>query len=153
MRVPVGCLSPETTPFQKMLDTFPELVTTREAMDLERFTNDSTDTHAWIEGTRGILKDDLHLASNVAHRGSVHVEQVLAVVSHDTRGRRDEAENGPTDRGFSTAGLTNQTKSLTRLDPEAHTIDCTDMIHHSLEDSSPNREVGLEILDFKQRAC
>ena len=54
---------------------------------------------------------------------------------------------------LSTAGLTDQPERLTGLDPEAHTIDRADLIHHPLEDAAANREVGLEIVDLEQRAC
>ena len=135
---------------EELLDTFPEFITTRQTMDLQRLTHDSTDTHAGIERTRRVLEDDLHLPSDVAHFCRVHVEEIVSVVSHDTGRRRNQAQKRSSDRGLSTSGLTDEAEGLPGLDLETHTIDGADMIHHSLENASSDREVGLEMADREQ---
>lgn len=151
--VSVGGLAPETAPLEEILDALPEFVTTGEAMNLEWLADDTTDAHAGIQGTCGILEDDLHLATDVPHLGGIHVEHVLALVLHDPGGRGDEAENRSTDGGLAAARLTHQTEGLAGIDLEVHAIDCANMIHHSLEDSPSNRKMSLEVLDFEQGTC
>ncbi len=67
VREPFSRAWPKPAALKEIADTLPELIAAGQAVHLERFADDSSDAHSWIEGADRILEDDLHLAAQVAH--------------------------------------------------------------------------------------
>jgi hypothetical protein len=62
--IPVDRIFPQTNQAQHLENTLALLSSTGEPVDLDSFGNDCPDTHTRVQGSIGILKNDLHPASD-----------------------------------------------------------------------------------------
>jgi hypothetical protein len=95
-------------------------------MGLEGFHQDLTNRHPRIQRRLDILEDKLELGPQAPQRCGTKPEQILAVKFDRSGGGFDETQRTTSQSGFSTTGFTDQTKDLTGVDFEVHSVDGTE---------------------------
>src|SRR5580704_8649160 len=66
-----------------------------------------------------------------------------------SRGRLDQAQDGPPRRGLTAAALAHQPQGLTDADGEADAVDRIDLADRAAQHALAHREVLLEVLDLQ----
>ena len=69
------------------------------------------------------MENDLHLAAHVAHLMTIVFQDIFAVIEHFPAGCFNESQNRSSKRAFTTAGLANNAKRLTRIYFQADIVD------------------------------
>src|SRR5258708_24761899 len=123
----------------------------RDVMDGESFANDRPDAHARVERRKGVLKDDLHATSQLAHARAVEREDVVAIERDGARRRLDETQNGATGRGLAASGFADEGERLRCPDVEGNTVDRAYVTGHSTEHAAFDGEVPRQIANGEQR--
>lgn len=78
-------------------------------------------------------------------------EDIVSLEGDGTCGCWEQAEEGATDGGLSTARFPDQTECLALSDGEGDAIDGFEVIRNALKESRTDREVCLEPFDLEQR--
>ena len=89
----------------------------------QRFGDDLTDSHAWVEGSQRILKDDLQLFSYAGHLGGVQPFQVFTAPDHLSGGWREELQDSSAQRRFPASGFPDDAQGLACPELKADIID------------------------------
>jgi hypothetical protein len=92
-------------------------------MNDQRFFHDRSDPHPRVQRGKGILKNDLHVASRLPQPGARKAQNVLAPES-DVPGRwLDQPQDASACGRFPAARFTHQPEGFPLVDREAHIID------------------------------
>src|SRR4051794_27542517 len=110
--------------------------------------DDVGDRHARRKRAEGILKYDLHVVAERAHRLEVQVLQRLAE-KDDRSVRRDQAQDREPERRFTRTRLADDTERFTLAHRNAHAVDRLDMPDHLAHDAALDRKPNLQIVGFE----
>ena len=152
----VGVLGVQTHLVQQGLDALlPLLLSGAELVDVQRFAHDLTHGHARVQGSGGILKDDLHFApvGQHVHRDLLRaVVDGLSVILDAPGGGLVQPDDGASQGGLAAAGLAHQTQGLALEDLQG------DGLHGLHVFSLPEQialdgEVLAEIFDFQKNVA
>src|SRR6185295_17508898 len=110
-----------------------------QIVGLDRLAYDRAHRHPWVEGSVGILEDDLHPAPVPAQLVTLEREEIDAVEA-DRAGRRvAQPDHRPADRALAAARLTHEPERLAPADLDGHPVDGPDGPLDRLEDA---RRIG-----------
>src|SRR6266700_2037621 len=93
------------------------------AMDFQWLGNNLFHSHARVERSKRVLKDDLHVAAQPTQLGRRRAQNVLVVEAYAPGGWLDQTQDHPSQRGLATARLADQPERLTGLDIQRHPVD------------------------------
>jgi len=118
-------------------------------VDNQRFGDHILHPHARIKRSKGILKDDLHVAAQAAHLAVTGCEQVVTFKHNASRCRLDQAQGQPAECAFAGSRFANQAESLTRVNVQGDVIDRTDFASSaSAKDGFAERKNLGQIANF-----
>ncbi len=108
MRIAIERLGAHPHPRKELRDTIFLVAATRQSMYFEALADDRPYPHPRIERGVGILKNELHLAAELAQFGSRKRREVATIIEDLTGRRLDQLQNQPPQRRFAGAGFTYQ---------------------------------------------
>ncbi len=120
-------------------------------MDLHRLDDRFSDRHARVQGGIGVLENDLEVLSDPPQILLGHPSDILPFKEDPPTGGIEEPKEGPSQRGLSTAGFSNEPERFPRVDIEAHIVHRLHVVLGLPEKALPDREPGLHILELKER--
>ena len=88
------CVGLEATEFKQLPHSSAKGFSAGHAMYLERLSDDRADSHPAVQGSTGILEDDLHPLPQSAKASTWQVEHRLALEEHISCVGWNEPENG-----------------------------------------------------------
>ena len=150
MRVALDVVRVEADQPEQVGDPLVLRLAAGEVMGLDRLGDDRPDRHPRVEGSIGVLEDDLHPAAILAQLARVEGRQVDAVEPDGPAGRVAEPDHRPADRALAAAGLADQAERLAAADRERRPVDRLDGPLLGLEDPRPDREVDSQVVDLDQ---
>ena len=92
-------------------------------MNHQRLSHDLFHAHARVERSKGILKDDLYIAAEMAELAARSGENILSVECNAAGSGLDEAEKHASKSGFAAAGFADEAKRFALHDVERDAID------------------------------
>lgn len=95
-------------------------------MDDERLGDDVFYSATGVERGEGILKDDLHIASELPHFTAADADEIVALVKNRSGGGFDEAQDQSAERALPGAGFANESERFAGMNLERNVIDCAD---------------------------
>src|SRR5207244_8403137 len=116
VRVAVVVLGREPDGLEQLLHLLPSFVLGPHAVDLERCGDDRPDALAWVQARVRILEDDLHLLAQRPQRAAPELADRPAAKLDFPRGRFEEADDRPAERGLPAPRLAHEPEGL----PFAH---------------------------------
>ena len=126
----------------------------------ERFPEQRTHGHARIEGAVGILEDDLHLASQPPEIAFPQGKDLVGLsflavlqggMEHGrSRGRIDQTQNGPPNRGLAAPAFAHQAQRFAPLERKVDAVHGLDHRPVTPQQSASHGEVFLQALDLQQ---
>jgi hypothetical protein len=122
-----------------------------EAVDAQPLADTVADRRARVQARVRVLEDDLDAPPVGLQRATAQRGHILPVEPDGPRGRFDEPQQQPPDRGLAAARLPDEAERLTALDVEAHTVDRLDDRHGPLQHAAPDREMLDEVADLDER--
>ena len=142
MRVAVARLWIEANLFEYSVDHCASLLRCADLMDLEALFDDLADRHARAEAAEGILKHNLHLATQgldlleglALNFVPLELNWALAL---------DQTQEREAKRGFARAALAHYTNRVTPADPHADTVNRFDMVDGAAEHASFDRKESI----------
>ena len=102
-------------------------------IDLQWLRDQLPHTHSRVQGRHGVLKNHLHISSNLLLFSAARFADILAVQKHLTGGGRHQSQNGSAQCGFSAAGFSHHTQCLLGTEGERHVIHCVEAASGGLE--------------------
>ena len=112
--------------------------------------DDLADRHTRRQRGERILEDDLHLRAQGAHLLGGEVVDLLAVEEHLTGGLGVvQAQDRAAGRGFTAAGLADQTHRRAALEVEGDAVDGLDIADRVGDHAALDGEVLLQVIDLK----
>lgn len=114
------------------------------SVDYEWFGEDVADTHARVERAAGVLKDDLHVASQFTQRARRCRENIPPVEYDTPRSRGNEAQYGTPHGRFARSRFPDQRERLAACDTEGDRVD-----HRACRPPRPERDAKR--FDFEER--
>src|SRR5262245_12145694 len=124
------------------------LRTAYRSMNRKRLTDDRPDSHPRIQRSIRILENDLHVAPLPAQFLLSQRQQINAIEQNRSSIRLEQTQDRATRRGFSAAGLPDQTERFAFVDGEADVIDCFHIIGNPTQNPAMNGKILLEMLNF-----
>src|SRR5580704_11603387 len=94
-----------------------------DAVDDKWLGDDIAHAHTRIQGSKGVLEDNLHAPSHWPQTSIRDAGDVLPIKDNAAARGFDQTEHNAGDRGFSRARLTDQSESLAAFDGERHVVD------------------------------
>lgn len=136
MRVAVDVLRVKPDEVEQLFDPLGSLATRYSVrMDSERFTDDVPHRHTRIQRGIRVLKDDLNVTTQFAHRRSREIRHVASLEGDRARRRRLEVYQQTPQRGLAAPRLSDDTECLARIEVETDPVDSLDvadgMAHHA----------------------
>jgi hypothetical protein len=122
-----------------------------ETVDAQALADAVADRRPWVQARVRVLEDDLHPPSIRLERGTLDRRDIGAVELDPARGRVEEPQDHPPDRGLAAARLAHEAEGLAAADLEADPVDRLDRPDLTLQDPAADREVLDEIRDPNQR--
>src|SRR5438105_5141412 len=119
-------------------------------MNINRFAYDLLDGHARIERAVGVLEDHLEFSAAATKFPSGQAGDRFTVKIDLPGGGFNEANDGPTESGFATAALADESDRLACRYGQAYVINRFDICPDPAEQTVLHREMDLEILNFEQ---
>src|SRR5262249_45422481 len=110
----------------------------------QRFGNDITDFHARVQRCIRILKNDLHLATQVSQFTSAQCANIPTSECDLPGSRLDQSEQTATDRRFSATRFAHQAQRFAAEDLKRNTIDRTQQVIASLNGKVLYQPVHLD---------
>jgi len=147
--VAVGVEGSETDHAQQLGGTLFDLLFGSHLMGQHGLLKHGTNGHTGVKGSVGILENDLHLAADFAHLGTVQLAEILTVEDNFTGGGLDELKNGLTEGGLTASGFADETKGLTAVDEKAYIVNCLDVGLNAGEKALGHREILTYIISNK----
>ena len=138
-REPVVVLGVEPDELHQLLAACRRL---RHAVDDQGVGDDRPDTAARVEGTVGVLEDDLHVAAQGPHLLTAETGKVGAADLHRAGGGREQPSDQAGKRRLARPGLSDEPEGLAGTDRQVDTVDGTD--HQGLAEQtlpSPGEEL------------
>jgi hypothetical protein len=105
--------------------------------------------HAGVERAIRILENDLHLLPKRLHFRRAEATDVIAAIDDLSLVRLEKFKDQSAYGGFSAPALPHEAQGLPRLDLEIYAVHGLDPPCGSLKETSPNREVFPQSLDFE----
>src|SRR5581483_4613048 len=136
---------------QQFLDPCAAPIGRHQIMQRQRLAEDLSDRHARVEGSIGILEDDLRLPAKRAQRIRVEVEQIAAFEPNAARVRFDQAQHEAADGGLAAAGFADESQRLAGIDVEADAVDRSDESGRPAEQIARRREMLDQVFGFEKR--
>src|SRR5262249_10090455 len=93
-----------------------------DAVDREPLPDDARDPHPRVERSVRVLEDDLHRATYGAQLARPELQERAALEPHVARRGLEEAQDQPSQGGFSAAGLSDETERLAGRDREGNAV-------------------------------
>src|SRR5215471_8662269 len=123
-------------------------------VDLQWFGDDSANPHSRAQGTKGILKHDLHLAP-VAHQPlAFECANILTVEADGARRRLLLQQDEPGGGGLPATRFADQTKRLPRSNRKGYAFDRLYPTGPAIEDrAGADKEVLSQVVELKQWRC
>jgi hypothetical protein len=111
------------------------------------------DSHSGIERPERVLKDDLHVAAQVAEFLATSCKQVAAFEANRTRGGLDESENEPPQGAFARTGFAHQAKGFATPDLKRDFVYCANYMLRArpARETAARGENFRKVLDLNQR--
>ncbi len=141
MGVAVGMCAAQAHQLQHLLDSLLTLVTITHPVQLQTFCNRRAHLGTGIEGSVGILEDDLDPTTERLQVLAREVSDVFAVEADGAAGRLQETGEHSTQCRLATARLSDEAEGLPLHDVEIDTRHRSDRGHGPLEDSATDREL------------
>jgi len=127
----------ESDALHYLRDTFSTFGIGTNVLQQQRFCNDVSHGHPWIQGRERVLEHDLELSSHRSEllRGHLcDVQQAATqVVPNGSRSRLNQAQEAAPGRGLPTAALADQAQRLATPYLETHVIHCANVPHRALQ--------------------
>jgi hypothetical protein len=121
----------------------------RDAEIRQRLADDGAGGKARVQRRVRILEHDLHIAPVLPHGGGRELGHVDAVENDAARGRLEQLEHHPADRGLAASGFPDEPQGLGAADREA---DAIDGLHGALapqQQAAMHREVLDQVADLQ----
>ena len=120
-------------------------------VDDERLGDDIFDPEAGIEGTEGILKNDLHVAAEAAEFGLAGDKQIVTPKVNAAGSGFDKAEDQAAESTFAGAGFADQAESFAGIDGEGDIVDGANFTLGVASEERFSEGVDLgEVADFDE---
>src|SRR5438552_10984336 len=119
-------------------------------MNIKRFADDLFNAHARVEGTVGILKNDLEPAPAAAQCFPRQAREVIASEHDAAEGRFDQPYARAPQRSFAAPAFPDQSQSFARFDAKADIIHSLDVLANTAEQAMLDREVDFKVVDGEQ---
>ena len=123
MRIAVVEVRVEADHAEQLLDAPVLLMSSRQTEVHQRLADDVADRHPRIEGSEGVLEDDLELLALLTQVLAAESGEVDAIEEDLARCHGQEPGDQPAQCRLSAAGLAHQTQGLPRAYVEAHPVD------------------------------
>src|SRR5260370_24058602 len=108
-------------------------------------------SHSRIEGTKGILTNDLHVAAEAAQIAAAGAEQIASVELNAPRSRLNQAQGQPSQRALARPRFADQAEGLTSVNIERDIVHGADFAFGSSTESGfAEWEDFGQVADFKQ---
>ena len=104
----------------------------------KRLTDDLTDRLSGVNGRERILKDDLHLPSQLMQTLGAYVRNILSVEADRTGGALQQVKDHPAQRRFTAARLTHYAQRSTTRNVEGYAV-------HSMQFTVFSRKIFFQI--------
>jgi hypothetical protein len=148
VRISICRTAPKAASLEQFANAFPHLILGHNSVNFQRFADDSTDAHSWIERSTWILKDDLHLTAKFSQTRCSLGENINAIESDASAGRRNQSQYRAADGCLSTTRFADKSKSLSRHDRKTDAINSASMIDDTLQNSASHWKVHIEVLNL-----
>src|SRR6476660_4213624 len=112
----------EVHDFKQMLNSILNLLPLCDLMHDKWFTHNIGNGHARVQTGVWILKDHLHLATDLTEFLAFQMDEIDILELNRTRRWAIELQDGATSGGLATTRLTDQTKRLAALDIETNPV-------------------------------
>jgi hypothetical protein len=145
MRVTIHMLFIQSHFGEARSDPCDDLLTFGKTVHLEGIPNGLFDQHPRIKGRLGILKDDLEIPSHLSQILPPDLGEIHAVVENLSSIRLEKVQKEKADRGFSTAGLSNESQRFSLIDSQGDGIDRFQVFHLASEKTAVNGKILDEI--------
>ena len=109
----------------------------------ERFFDNLTDCHTWVERSVWVLEDDLHILTHLTHFIVREVVDVHAIVKNVAGCCFVQTKDNTAQCGFTTTGFTYDTKCFTF-------VDCKVNIINSVKEACWNSKIFFETFGFNK---
>src|ERR1700730_1537280 len=119
---PFGEMRSDADEVEQLPDASPAAGAAVETVDIESLGDEVADRHARIEGSRRVLKDDLHAPAERSQLAFRQRRDVRSVEDDAAGGRADKLQNGVAGRGFPATGLANEAERAAPRQGKAQTI-------------------------------
>jgi hypothetical protein len=113
--------------------------------------DDRLDRHTRVEGSVGVLENDLHLPAQGAQTRRRCGRNGLPIETHLACGRFHEAQHAPPQSRLATSGLADKTERLSLANRERNPIHGLHLPDDPLEETAVNGKVFHQVLDLQER--
>jgi hypothetical protein len=112
----------------------------------QRFANNISSGHARVERCIRVLEDKLHVAPHTSQVFAFEFGQVLSFKGYIAGGNLIKLKDATTGGGFTTAAFANQAESFTSPNEKTYAVNCLNVSHTALHNTSGNWKVHVEII-------
>ena len=150
VRVPVDVLGVEPHQVQQLLNALPAVAFGKDvSVDFERLANDISDCFTRIQRRIRILKDDLDVPSQPAHRGTLLGVDVDPVEGELAGGWFLQPHQHPAKGRFAAAGLPDDAERLALVELEGDPVDRLDVADRPPQHAGLDRVVLDQVLGLE----
>ena len=118
----VGILGAQADLFQQVVDAVGFFLFGKLKVDIHALGDDLADGHTGVQGSVGVLEDDLRVLFELQQFFAVQVGDILPVELDGTGGGVVELDEGTAAGGFTAAGLAHQAQGLAAADGQVDVI-------------------------------
>jgi hypothetical protein len=148
MRVTIHMLFIESHFSEARSNPCDDLLPFGKTVDLEGTPHGLLDQHSRIKGRLRILKDDLEIPSHLSQIFTPDLSDIHAVVKNLSSIRFEKVQKEKADRGFSTAGLSNESQRFSLIDAQGNGVDRFQVFHLAPKKTAVNGKILDEIDRF-----
>ncbi|MNC29149.1 hypothetical protein D3C75_773870 [compost metagenome] len=150
MRVTVSPRGIQTDQLHQLHDSGIDLLRRHAPVNSQRFTNDVLDQKPRIQGTERVLKNDLHLLTQLPELLMAQRMNIPASKQHLSPRGALQPEQHPSKSGLAAAGFTNQAKRFPLADRQRNTIHGLYLANRPVKQAFGDRKIFFDVLHFHQ---
>ena len=151
VRIALKVVIAQTALVHKAKNVVLYLVLGHDAVHLNRLGEYITNGASRRKRRVGVLEDDLHLRAMLSHLSYVIIGDILAIEDDSATGGGVELQDRTAEGGLTTARLTNDTESFSRLESKGNVIDRDELLLYLTEKALLNGESFREVSYLENR--